>query len=89
MPRYEKDVGTTDEGDSIIRVYEWVDIDAFFNDLEDVLNKHLDNDWEWSYESEKPLLITSEMLDKAWDKSEEKHELISKAETNIGENNNA
>ena len=29
------------------------------------------------------------MLAKAWEESEEKHELISKAETNIEENNNA
>ena len=42
-------------------------IDQFFDDLEDVLDKHLDGDWEWSYEHDKPLSITSETLAKAWE----------------------
>lgn len=47
-------------------------VDQFFDDLEAVLTKHLGSDWEWSYEHDKPLLITSESLAKAWEESEEK-----------------
>ena len=45
-------------------------IDQFFDDLEAVLDKHLGSDWEWCYEHDKPLLITSESLAKAWEEKE-------------------
>lgn len=40
----------------------------FFNDLEEVLREHFRDDWEWSYESDKPLTIFSGSLARLWDR---------------------
>ena len=47
-----------------------VNLEVFFNELEELLDKHLGTDWEWSYEPDKPLSITSETLAKAWEEKE-------------------
>lgn len=41
--------------------------DAFFHDLEDVLIKHLTDDWEWKFDGNHPLLIFSEKLSQMWE----------------------
>ena len=54
-----------------------VNIEVFFNELEELLDRHLDTDWEWHYEPDKPLSITSETLAQAWEDNQEDLELIS------------